>query len=181
ISHNLLHRGLSFLAFFFQAEDGIRDWSVTGVQTCALPICLLQGRRQAASCGLRHAQTPPTLQPVTSARRAGDDWHLISHGMSRWGWRSLAEGQDAHHAKPLVRDWFANRSRSVSCPLEGLLGAAADLTHPDLDGEHSVGRNQPRDSLLSIGEVRADPNLPMSPRLHPDQSFLDARNGFTFP
>src|SRR5258706_8987510 len=27
--------------FFFQAEDGIRDWSVTGVQTCALPICHL--------------------------------------------------------------------------------------------------------------------------------------------
>src|SRR5438093_7598357 len=26
--------------FFFQAEDGIRDWSVTGVQTCALPIFL---------------------------------------------------------------------------------------------------------------------------------------------
>src|SRR5882762_1928439 len=25
--------------FFFQAEDGIRDSSVTGVQTCALPIC----------------------------------------------------------------------------------------------------------------------------------------------
>src|SRR5260370_28181455 len=29
----------SFLVFFFQAEDGIRDSSVTGVQTCALPIC----------------------------------------------------------------------------------------------------------------------------------------------
>src|SRR5260370_32149669 len=27
------------LFFFFQAEDGIRDSSVTGVQTCALPIC----------------------------------------------------------------------------------------------------------------------------------------------
>src|SRR5437016_8129776 len=27
--------------FFFQAEDGIRDWSVTGVQTCALPISAL--------------------------------------------------------------------------------------------------------------------------------------------
>ena len=26
--------------FFFQAEDGIRDTSVTGVQTCALPIFL---------------------------------------------------------------------------------------------------------------------------------------------
>src|SRR5438093_5520212 len=32
--------------FFFQAEDGIRDWSVTGVQTCALPISI----RQADSC-----------------------------------------------------------------------------------------------------------------------------------
>src|ERR1039457_7395125 len=27
-----------FLCFFFQAEDGIRDYKVTGVQTCALPI-----------------------------------------------------------------------------------------------------------------------------------------------
>ena len=26
--------------FFFQAEDGIRDHCVTGVQTCALPICM---------------------------------------------------------------------------------------------------------------------------------------------
>src|SRR5690606_39636844 len=31
----------SFL-FFFQAEDGIRDFHVTGVQTCALPIYLDQ-------------------------------------------------------------------------------------------------------------------------------------------
>src|SRR5258708_26690476 len=31
---------ISFLScFFFQAEDGIRDDLVTGVQTCALPIC----------------------------------------------------------------------------------------------------------------------------------------------
>src|SRR2546426_6296110 len=30
---------VSFLSFFFfQAEDGIRDYKVTGVQTCALPI-----------------------------------------------------------------------------------------------------------------------------------------------
>src|SRR3989454_4644691 len=40
-----LSRGLSFEVemdamsfFFFQAEDGIRDYKVTGVQTCALPI-----------------------------------------------------------------------------------------------------------------------------------------------
>src|SRR5438105_10399057 len=30
---------LFFFFFFFQAEDGIRDPLVTGVQTCALPIC----------------------------------------------------------------------------------------------------------------------------------------------
>src|SRR6266566_8419042 len=29
-----------FLFFFFQAEDGIRDYKVTGVQTCALPILM---------------------------------------------------------------------------------------------------------------------------------------------
>src|SRR5690349_23814110 len=31
-----------FFFFFFQAEDGIRDLYVTGVQTCALPICRQQ-------------------------------------------------------------------------------------------------------------------------------------------
>src|SRR5205807_5171624 len=29
-----------FFFFFFQAEDGIRDYKVTGVQTCALPILI---------------------------------------------------------------------------------------------------------------------------------------------
>src|SRR5689334_19426306 len=31
---------LTHLTIFFQAEDGIRDGTVTGVQTCALPICM---------------------------------------------------------------------------------------------------------------------------------------------
>src|SRR3989449_9965269 len=35
--------------FFFQAEDGIRDVAVTGVQTCALPIC--PAERQARPAG----------------------------------------------------------------------------------------------------------------------------------
>src|SRR5688500_20192362 len=35
-----------YTTFFFQAEDGIRDYKVTGVQTCALPIYILQ-RKQA--------------------------------------------------------------------------------------------------------------------------------------
>src|SRR5690606_40493927 len=49
---------LCFIHFFFQAEDGIRDFHVTGVQTCALPISLpllgegevyVDGFRQPAS------------------------------------------------------------------------------------------------------------------------------------
>ena len=34
--------GVVLFFFFFQAEDGIRDWSVTGVQTCALPISVVE-------------------------------------------------------------------------------------------------------------------------------------------
>src|SRR5256885_8811636 len=40
------------ISFFFQAEDGIRDYKVTGVQTCALPIY-----------GTRHPQRPDSSSP----------------------------------------------------------------------------------------------------------------------
>src|SRR5207249_6854575 len=36
--------------FFFQAEDGIRDRNVTGVQTCALPICRCRCRASRSTC-----------------------------------------------------------------------------------------------------------------------------------
>src|SRR2546429_3411721 len=47
---------LCWLCFFFQAEDGIRDVAVTGVQTCALPISVRlrnrgRPRRVALACG----------------------------------------------------------------------------------------------------------------------------------
>src|SRR5207244_8843799 len=42
---------LFYYFFFFQAEDGIRDDLVTGVQTCALPICL-----QSAIAGNAHTE-----------------------------------------------------------------------------------------------------------------------------
>src|SRR6266542_3617169 len=38
-----------FFVFFFQAEDGIRDATVTGVQTCALPISIGQLDTQPSS------------------------------------------------------------------------------------------------------------------------------------
>src|SRR2546430_12466869 len=38
------------LSFFFQAEDGIRDLTVTGVQTCALPISSFPAREIKFRC-----------------------------------------------------------------------------------------------------------------------------------
>src|SRR5437773_5744364 len=60
-----------FFFFFFQAEDGIRDRDVTGVQTCALPICCSRIREQ-----LRPADRPWIQIQVDEvrrgARRVGD-------------------------------------------------------------------------------------------------------------
>src|SRR5207302_5501331 len=45
--------GSTSLCFFFQAEDGIRDFHVTGVQTCALPISASAkhlGSKLSAAC-----------------------------------------------------------------------------------------------------------------------------------
>src|SRR6266513_3656887 len=50
--------------FFFQAEDGIRDRNVTGVQTCALPISQLRGG--ADFCTLAAAYTE---RPVTNGQK----------------------------------------------------------------------------------------------------------------
>src|SRR2546426_4569730 len=46
--------------FFFQAEDGIRDYKVTGVQTCALPIC---------ACVTAKTRTNFRRRAVASAKR----------------------------------------------------------------------------------------------------------------
>src|SRR5256886_13339589 len=61
--------------FFFQAEDGIRDLTVTGVQTCALPISLPQAifRTTPNASANFHARPlkspsisgPPTLSIAT--------------------------------------------------------------------------------------------------------------------
>src|SRR5256885_6981050 len=51
--------------FFFQAEDGIRDYKVTGVQTCALPICRRGVRSSEAEQAA--AQRFPACGPARAA------------------------------------------------------------------------------------------------------------------
>src|SRR3989475_3038136 len=70
---------LPTLFFFFQAEDGIRDLTVTGVQTCALPICPTHRSRtrapplgRAASWPRRRSSPvppPPRRSPPGATRR----------------------------------------------------------------------------------------------------------------
>src|SRR2546426_6939504 len=63
--------------FFFQAEDGIRDYKVTGVQTCALPISTLTVPLRAPPDGFEPSATRTvplnvvsTLPSVSSASRS---------------------------------------------------------------------------------------------------------------
>src|SRR5690625_6293593 len=63
-----------FFFFFFQAEDGIRDGHVTGVQTCALPISLIPRAIPTGSWPSSHAdQRPATKGPTTAGMPAGPE------------------------------------------------------------------------------------------------------------
>src|SRR5437870_7185053 len=64
----------SIFFFFFQAEDGIRDGHVTGVQTCALPIWPRRARgrgRPARTCRARGARSSPARGCRPLRRRRG--------------------------------------------------------------------------------------------------------------
>src|SRR5256885_14029580 len=59
------------LCFFFQAEDGIRDYKVTGVQTCALPICESMDRLQAETQDTCYLTLRSGFDAVCLDRREG--------------------------------------------------------------------------------------------------------------
>src|SRR5207249_6558389 len=61
---------VSTLFYFFQAEDGIRDRNVTGVQTCALPILPEESQKQCSgSCRSRANATIARLICAQILRR----------------------------------------------------------------------------------------------------------------
>src|SRR2546426_1921966 len=105
-----------FFFFFFQAEDGIRDYKVTGVQTCALPILLgifdaiapaasaaLQALDRGDVAGYRRALAPSVplsrhiFQPPTYAYKTGVVFLAYLNGHQTHfrmlggaeGWRSM--------------------------------------------------------------------------------------------
>src|SRR2546430_10776527 len=54
---------LGGFVFFFQAEDGIRDLTVTGVQTCALPISSITVVPSASAAAIITLSVPRTVGP----------------------------------------------------------------------------------------------------------------------
>src|SRR6266498_5663163 len=65
--------------FFFQAEDGIRDADVTGVQTCALPISSGWSR---AWCRCR--RWDPSRSGACQSRWRSEERRVGKEGRSRW-------------------------------------------------------------------------------------------------
>src|SRR6266702_4150335 len=71
-----------FFFFFFQAEDGIRDGHVTGVQTCALPIFVIDALDECGHSGAREEllrvlaseslRLPPTIHIFITSRAERD-------------------------------------------------------------------------------------------------------------
>src|SRR2546430_2623130 len=99
-----------YFFFFFQAEDGIRDLTVTGVQTCALPIfretAVFHERRGGPRQGsVLHADPGP---PARRPRRAdhGDGWPDDGR-QARWVFDARADGdgrQGGSQHELLLRD-----------------------------------------------------------------------------
>src|SRR5256885_10179736 len=78
--------------FFFQAEDGIRDYKVTGVQTCALPISYRSHHHAAAGVDIL-ARQPTRLSAHHKGHDVGD---ILRHAepLERRGLLAcLAEGR----------------------------------------------------------------------------------------
>src|SRR5256885_2421051 len=83
--------GLLFCVFFFQAEDGIRDYKVTGVQTCALPI---SGTKPRSVISLAYSDL--FLAALASPATAGRNANALQHAYRRIG-RELGR---PHRADP---------------------------------------------------------------------------------
>src|SRR3712207_8627471 len=105
----------AFFFFFFQAEDGIRDIGVTGVQTCALPISAAGSPRRTAP-GCRSG-----TRPRAPRRGRRPRWDLSSlsvdvlvAGVQRVDVR-LRDGQGLDRKSTRLNSSHANISYAVFC------------------------------------------------------------------
>src|SRR5437868_11719959 len=71
-----------FIFFFFQAEDGIRDRNVTGVQTCALPISKVSATFDASEIETTNDAFDPEAAAVRSEHHTTEQNQQDSAGAS---------------------------------------------------------------------------------------------------
>src|SRR2546430_16837523 len=106
------------LCFFFQAEDGIRDLTVTGVQTCALPIYMLlatQRRFVEGMCGVIEDGIVPGLWGYEAGQSGAGDiyaWLFRTVGVSPAFLTEKALALQPGQTRPLALDWWV-RQRPV--------------------------------------------------------------------
>src|SRR5215813_8724986 len=115
--------GLHGGSFFFQAEDGIRDADVTGVQTCALPISSSLPPRtgRGSAVGARRRDGPFLATPPAWTGRIG----VWSRGGRHGGGRR-------HAVRPRVRPPGAGVARGHCVPPAGAPGPRVSVGASDL-------------------------------------------------
>src|ERR1019366_3113048 len=126
-----------FFFFFFQAEDGIRDWSVTGVQTCALPIWFWG----AASCGRGVVMT-------SSADRSssGNVWFSPASANHRLTSSRTLSGYSAARSCSSARSvsvWYSSQVSSLKWPQPLSVGWVVTAFQPSrqIPREPSIEKN----------------------------------------
>src|SRR5216684_7725628 len=118
------------IVFFFQAEDGIRDVAVTGVQTCALPISGEKGTAANALVGRF-----PELASVGPQPREGGLVHRLDTDTSGL---LLAARTDAAHA--MLRAQFIARTveKGYLALVAGELHAGGEISLPLAHDPHDA-------------------------------------------
>src|SRR2546430_13717698 len=92
---------VSIVFFFFQAEDGIRDLTVTGVQTCALPIWVSKYQSGKGPGG--HGRLGVTTLIKPAKVKVKD--HLAELGRIIKRGKALPQGQLIRQLNPTIRGW----------------------------------------------------------------------------
>src|SRR3989454_11169343 len=80
---NLRDNIVFLYVFFFQAEDGIRDYKVTGVQTCALPISMVVETSSASSVTKRGNPWVFRISPPSEMEALGLEKYLKDLGIKK--------------------------------------------------------------------------------------------------
>src|SRR5690625_5843239 len=97
---------LIFFFFFFQAEDGIRDGHVTGVQTCALPILFF----------LNHPDTQQWFKDYISMllNRVNTATGIAyKDEPAIFAWQIMNEGRNPGEDPMILRNWYAGMARYI--------------------------------------------------------------------